>query len=83
MLLSHRDRSGCSGPILKMKAPSEASFHCRSDYVNFSSVQRKFETLQASKENVFDFASGFTASEACCITSVCCTEKKLIYSEWP
>jgi len=63
MLLLHRDRSGCSGPILKMKAPSEPSFHCRSVYVNFSSVQRKFKTLQASKENAFDFASGFTASE--------------------
>jgi len=49
MLLSHRDRSGCSGPILEIKDSAEASFHCRSEYVNIFSVQQKLVTLQASE----------------------------------
>ena len=81
LLSSHRDRSGCSGPISKIQEPAEASCHCRSEYVSFFSVWQKLMKLQASNTKFFDLAYGFTASEACSLTSFCLTAKKFIYSE--
>ena len=49
ILPSHRDRLGCGGPIFKIRMSAWPSFQGHSEYVKFSSVQQKLETLQASK----------------------------------